>query len=213
MIAKLLGSVDSFGEDWVIVNVGGVGYLVFCSVRTLRNLPTEGGSVALLIETHVREDHIHLYGFETQSEKDWFNLLQTVQGVGAKVALAVLAIFGGEELTQIVAAADKTALTRVSGIGPKVAGRIVGELKDKVAKMDLGSAAFQQPSVGGNASSKKDKAEGGAHVAAGDAVSALVNLGYSRADAFGAVATAGRQLGPDATVEQLITAGLKELAA
>jgi len=101
----------------------------------------------------------------------------------------------------------------VSGIGPKVAGRIVGELKDKVAKMDLGSAAFQQPSVGGKASSKKDKAEGGAHVAAGDAVSALVNLGYSRADAFGAVATAGRQLGPDATVEQLITAGLKELAA
>jgi len=214
MIAKLLGTVDSFGEDWVIVNVGGVGYLVFCSARTLRNLPTEGGDVSLMIETHVREDHIHLYGFQTQSEKEWFNLLQTVQGVGAKVALAVLATFGGEELTQIVAAADKTALTRVSGIGPKVAGRIVSELKDKVAKLDLGSVAFQQTDTTGKVKSAEGKGDAaGAHVAAGDAVSALVNLGYNRADAFGAVATAGRRLGPDATVEQLITAGLKELAA
>ncbi|MBO6827088.1 MAG: Holliday junction branch migration protein RuvA [Sneathiella sp.] len=213
MIAKLIGSVDSYGEDWVIVNVGGVGYLVFCSARTLRNLPTEGGDIALMIETHVREDHIHLYGFQTQTEKSWFNLLQTVQGVGAKVALAVLATFGGDELTQIVAAGDKTALTRVSGIGPKVAGRIVSELKDKVAKMDLGSAAFQKVESAGEAKSEDPKSDGGAHVAAGDAVSALVNLGYNRADAFGAVATAGRKLGPDATVEQLITAGLKELAA
>ncbi len=213
MIAKLIGSVDSYGEDWVIVNVGGVGYLVFCSARTLRNLPTEGGDIALMIETHVREDHIHLYGFQTQTEKSWFNLLQTVQGVGAKVALAVLATFGGDELTQIVAAADKTALTRVSGIGPKVAGRIVSELKDKVAKMDLGSSAFQKVESAGKVKSEGPKSDGGAHVAAGDAVSALVNLGYNRADAFGAVATAGRKLGPDATVEQLITAGLKELAA
>lgn len=213
MIAKLIGSVDSYGEDWVIVNVGGVGYLVFCSARTLRNLPTEGGDISLMIETHVREDHLHLYGFQTQTEKSWFNLLQTVQGVGAKVALAVLATFGGDELTQIVAAADKTALTRVSGIGPKVAGRIVSELKDKVAKMDLGSAAFQKVESADKVKPEDPKLDGGAHVAAGDAVSALVNLGYNRADAFGAVATAGRKLGPDATVEQLITAGLKELAA
>ncbi|MBE7637974.1 Holliday junction branch migration protein RuvA [Sneathiella sp. P13V-1] len=211
MIAKLIGKVDSFGEDWVIVNVNGVGYLAFCSARTLRNLPTEGGDVTLLIETHVREDHIHLYGFQTQAEKQWFTLLQTVQGVGAKVALAILATFGGDELTQIVAAADKTALTRVSGIGPKVAGRITSELKDKVAKMDLGAAAFQTAATDKKASKTVDSGAGGP-VAAGDAVSALVNLGYARGDAFGAVATAGRQLGPDATVEQLITAGLKELA-
>ncbi|GLQ06325.1 Holliday junction branch migration protein RuvA [Sneathiella chinensis] len=210
MIAKLSGSLDSVGEDWIIIDVGGVGYLVFCSGRTLRVLPEVGGSVSLMIETHVREDHIHLFGFQSMAEKAWFTLLQTVQGVGAKVALGVLSIFSGEELTQIVAAADKTALTRVSGVGPKVAGRIVAELKDKVAKMDLGPVAF----AGATDKGKKAAAtDGGSAVAAGDAVSALVNLGYGRADAFGAVAAAARRLGPDATVEALITAGLKELAA
>jgi len=208
LIAKLTGKVDSSGDDWFILDVNGVGYLIFASVRTLRNLPAIGEIVSMMIETHVREDHIHLYGFQTSSEKAWFALLQTVQGVGAKVALAILSIYDGEELTQIVAAADKTALTRVSGIGPKVAGRITAELKDKVAKMDLGAAAFTEKTVG----SKTDKTAAVNHTAAGDAVSALVNLGYGRADAFGAVATAGRELGAEATVEQLITAGLKELA-
>ena len=209
MIAKLTGKVDSSGEDWFILDVNGVGYLIFASVRTLRNLPAIGEIASMMIETHVREDHIHLYGFQTSSEKAWFALLQTVQGVGAKVALAILSIYDGEELTQIVAAADKTALTRVSGIGPKVAGRITAELKDKVAKMDLGAAAFTEKVAG----AKKDNATAAVnHTAAGDAVSALVNLGYGRADAFGAIAAVGRQLGADATVEQLITAGLKELA-
>ncbi|MAZ02338.1 MAG: Holliday junction branch migration protein RuvA [Sneathiella sp.] len=205
MIAKLTGKLDSVGEDWIVIDVGGVGYLVFCSGRTLRNLPEAGGIVSLHIETHVREDHIHLYGFDGVAERAWFLLLQTVQGVGARVALGILSLYAGDELTQIVAAQDKTALTRVSGVGPKVAGRITAELKDKVAKMDLGPVAFNAEV----SSSAPKPAQG----AAGDAVSALVNLGYGRADAFGAVAAAARALGPDATVEALITAGLKELAA
>ncbi|MBL4665778.1 MAG: Holliday junction branch migration protein RuvA [Sneathiella sp.] len=209
MIAKLTGTVDSSGEDWVILDVNGVGYLIFCSVKTLRSLPLDGSVTSLQIETHVREDHIHLYGFQGAGEKAWFTLLQTVQGVGAKVALAILSLFGSEELIQIVVAADKTALTRVSGVGPKVAGRITAELKDKVAKMDLGAGAFVQA---GAETKSKDKMVP-SHTAAGDAVSALVNLGYGRVDAFGAVATVGRNLGADATVEQLITEGLKELAA
>ena len=207
MIAKLTGKLDSVGEDWAIIDVGGVGYLVFCSGRTLRMMPEVGGTVSLHIETNVREDHIHLYGFQEVSERIWFVLLQTVQGVGAKVGLAVLSLYSGDELTQIIAAGDKTALTRVTGVGPKVATRIATELKDKVAKMDLGPVAFAAEvtrPAGGN---------GPDQVAAGDAVSALVNLGYGRADAFGAVAAAVRAQGVDATVASLITAGLKELAA
>jgi holliday junction DNA helicase RuvA len=208
MIAKLTGKLDSVGEDWVIVDVGGVGYLVFCSSRTLRVMPEIGGIVALHIETHVREDHIHLYGFQNVSERSWFLLLQTVQGVGAKVALAFLSLYSSEELTQIIAAGDKTALTRVNGVGPKVAGRVASELKDKVAKMDLGPVAFAA-----EVSSPAHARGGTSPAAAGDAVSALVNLGYGRAEAFGAVASAARALGPEATVEDLITTGLKELAA
>lgn len=207
MIAKLTGKLDTVGEDWIILDVGGVGYLVFCSVRTLRSLPEKGGIVSLHIETHVREDHIHLYGFESVAARSWFTLLQTVQGVGAKVALGILSLYSGNELTQIVAAQDKTALTRVSGVGAKVAGRITAELKDKVAKMDLGPVAFNAE-VSSAAGAPKAQ-----QTAAGDAVSALVNLGYGRADAFGAVAAAARTLGPEASVEALITAGLKELAA
>lgn len=209
MIAKLTGTLDSAGDDWIIIDVGGVGYLVYCSGRTLRSVPEAGGVISLQIETHVREDHIHLFGFQGAGEKAWFSLLQTVQGVGAKVALGILSLFGSDELTQIVAAADKTALTRVSGVGPKVAGRVVAELKDKVAKMDLGMAALN---TGSAASEKKGAGAAIEGNAAGDAVSALVNLGYGRADAFGAIATVGRRLGPEATLEALITEGLKELA-
>ena len=206
MIAKLTGKLDTIGEDWIVIDVGGVGYLVFCSGRVLRSLPENGGFVSLHIETHVREDHIHLYGFQEVAERAWFVMLQTVQGVGAKVALGILSLYGGDELTQIVAAADKTALTRVSGVGPKVASRITTELKDKVAKMNLGPAAF-------NAGASLKAVAAPAQSAAGDAVSALVNLGYGRAEAFGAVASAARNLGAEASVEALITAGLKELAA
>ncbi|MFO1060478.1 MAG: Holliday junction branch migration protein RuvA [Dongiaceae bacterium] len=202
MIAKLSGRLDQAGPDWAVVDVGGVGYLVFCSSRTLARLPAPGGAVSLLVETHVREDHIHLYGFADAAARDWFRLLTTVQGVGAKVALAVQSVLDPDELLQAVAAQDKTNLTRASGVGPKLAGRIVAELKDKVGALALGAGAAQasaMPAISPSA-------------AVADAVSALVNLGYRRAEAFGAVTGAAGRLGPDAALEELLRAGLKELS-
>jgi Holliday junction DNA helicase RuvA len=201
MIAKLRGLVDAVGEDFAVIDVGGVGYLVFCSGRTLSRLPAIGQGVSLVIETHVREDHIHLYGFGDGGERDWFRLLTTVQGVGAKVALAVLSTLSPDALTQAVAAQDKAALTRASGVGPKLAQRIVGELKDKVANLSLGVGA-RLPGAA--------MPEGGGGLAA-DAVSALVNLGYGRGDAFAAVAKALGNLGEGASLDALIKAGLKAL--
>ncbi len=202
MIAKLSGIVDSTGSDWVVVDVGGVGYLAFCSGRTLAALPAAGSPVSLLVETHVREDHIHLYGFLDAADRDWFRLLTTVQGVGARVALAVQSVLSATDLMQAVLIQDKTPLTRASGVGPKLAGRIVAELKDKVGGISLAAPAA--------AIADAAAVEGGP---VADAVSALVNLGYRRAEAFGAVAHAARQLGPDAGIEALIRAGLKELSA
>ncbi len=206
MIGKLTGLVDSSGEDWVIVDVSGVGYLVHCSSRTLANLPGAGESVSLLIETHVREDHIHLYGFLQAAERDWFGLLSTVQGVGVKMTLAILSVLPPSELIQAIAAQDKRALTRANGVGPKLAGRIVAELKEKAGKLALGPAAAL---VGGTTAA----ARGGAPVLSEDAISVLVNLGYQRGEAFGAVAQATRDLGADAPLEAVIKAGLKELSA
>ena len=145
MIGKLTGLVDSSGDDWALIDVSGVGYQVFSSRRTLGRLPVRGDPVSLLIETHVREDHIHLYGFIDQAERDWFRLLGTVQGVGAKMALAILSALSPEELIQAIAAQDKTLLTRASGVGPKLAGRVVAELKDKVGNLALGPAAVVLP--------------------------------------------------------------------
>ena len=183
-----------------MIDVGGVGYLVFCSARTLSRLPAIGEAARLEVETHVREDHIHLYGFLDADERAWFRLLTTVQGVGARVALAILSIHSPDELVQAVAAQDKAAVSRANGVGPKLAGRIVAELRDKVGGLTLGPAA-----AGATAQ--------GDAVAGEEAVSALVNLGYSRGDAFGAVARAGRQLGADAALDTLIRQGLKELAS
>jgi Holliday junction DNA helicase RuvA len=197
MIAKLTGLVDSQGEDWAVLDVSGVGYLVFCSGRTLGTLPRRGETARLFIDTHVREDHIHLYGFAEAAERDWFRLLQSVQGVGARVALAILSALSAGELTQTIAAQDKVPLTRASGVGAKLAQRIVAELKDKVA------AAVPGP-VSADAAAGNGEAQ--------DAVSALVNLGYPRVEAFGAVAAATRELGGEAGVEALIRRGLKELA-
>lgn len=205
MIAKLKGLLDSVSEIGCIVDVGGVGYQVFASARTLRNLPPMGQAVQLFIETHVREDHIHLFGFLTQAERAWFNLLQTVQGVGAKVALAILGSLSTDELTRALAAGDKAMLTRCDGVGPKLALRLITELKDKLGGLDLGAAAAGLPSAGESAA-----VEGQGAVA--DALSALVNLGYKRVDAFGAVTVAARQLGDKADVSSLIRLGLKELA-
>ena len=135
MIGKLRGHLDSITSEGVILDVGGVGYLVHVSGRTLGALPPVGESASLLIETHVREDHIHLYGFAEAGERDWFRLLETVQGVGVRHALAILSVLTPGDLTQAVAAQDKRALARASGVGPKLAGRIVAELKDKVEEL------------------------------------------------------------------------------
>lgn len=207
MIAKLNGRVDSLGDDWAIVDVGGVGYLAFCSGRTLGQLGT-GEVVSLLIETHVREDHIHLYGFATIAERDWFRLLTTVQGVGAKVGLGILSSLTSDDLLHAIAAGDKAAITRANGVGPKLAVRILTELKDKIGGLALGRAALGAPSGGG-----ATVVDAAMRAEISDAVSALVNLGYSPSDALGAVSRAAADMGDDAPVENLIRAGLMVLGA
>ncbi|MEH6630314.1 MAG: Holliday junction branch migration protein RuvA [Halopseudomonas aestusnigri] len=206
MIGKLTGKVDSTGDDWVMLDVGGVGYVAFCSSRTLSALPGEGEVTSLLIETHVREDHIHLFGFSTQAEKEWYLLLGTVQGVGAKVGLAILSAISPDELSVAIAAQDKTTLTRASGVGPKLAVRIVNELKDKLAKLSLGMSGQVVDS------SKENKGTTPSTLAVSeDAVSALVNLGYRRSEAYSAVAKVSSEQGLDAPLENLIKGGLAEL--
>lgn len=228
MIAKLRGIVDFIGEDSVIIDVNGVGYLVFASRRTLSMLPQKGGDAGLMIETHVREDHIHLYGFADNAEKQWFSLLTTVQGVGAKVALALLSVLSPTDLLRALAAQDTTALCRAPGIGPKVATRIVGELKDKAAKLNLGPVAAPAAPEPAKPTKSKKSDKSSADVSAdtapvepvvddsvvmADAVSALVNLGYGRSEAFGAVGKAAQQAGEDKSIDTLIRLGLKELSA
>jgi|TARA_B110000305_G_scaffold47253_2_gene50470 Holliday junction DNA helicase RuvA len=198
VIAKLRGLLDSFGDDWCIIDVNGIGYHVFCSSRTLNNLNGLGEEVTLLIETHIREDHFHLFGFATELERDWFRLVQTVQGVGAKVALAILSAVGPDELSNSIAAQDKTVVGQATGVGPKLATRIIHELKDKVAKFAL------TPVKLGDGSPLRSSA-------LGDAVSALSNLGYKQAEAYTAVSKAIND-GADDDVQVLIRLGLKELA-
>ncbi len=180
-----------------MLDVNGVGYLVFCSSRTLARAPRRGEPLRLLVETHVREDHIHLFGFAEESERHWFRLLNTVQGVGARLALAILGTLAPDALVTAILAQDKAALTRAEGVGPKLAQRIVSELKDKVGAVALGAAAQAMPE--------------GAEAATSDAVSALVNLGYQRSEAYGAISAAARRLGPKAALDALIRAGLREL--
>ncbi len=202
MIARLAGIVDWVGEDGVVVDVGGVGYLAFCSTRTIGRLPPPGSPARLLIETHVREDHIHLYGFIDAAERDWFRLLTTVQGVGARLALAVLSAVTPEELSLAILAQDRTVPARAEGVGPRLAARIVNELKDKVSGLTLPVALTAASAAAGRAD------EG----PAAEAISALVNLGYRRVEAFGAIAAAAQRLGPAAQTGALIRAGLQELA-
>ncbi|VAV87380.1 Holliday junction ATP-dependent DNA helicase RuvA [hydrothermal vent metagenome] len=201
MIAKLKGLVDTIGEDYCIIDVNGVGYLVFCSGRTLGNLPAVGEAVTLMIETHVREDHIHLFGFASALEKDWFNLVQTVQGVGAKVALAILSVVAIDELSNSIAAQDKTVVGRAKGVGPKLATRFITELKDKVSQFAISPSA---PDTSGAPSADGRTVQ--------DAVSALANLGYRQTEAYMAVSAAARSIDGEATVSDLIRLGLKELA-
>ena len=208
MIARLKGLVDALGDDWVILDVGGVGYLAFCSARTLAKLPGQGLATQLEIETHVREDHIHLYGFADLAERDWFRLLTSVQGVGAKVGLAILSVLPPDQLVQAIASGDKVAIARANGVGPKLAGRIASELKDKVGSLSLGAAALAEKGVVANDAVKS--ANDAAPPAAEDAISALVNLGYGRSEAFTAVASVLKEQA-DAPLSDLVRLGLKEL--
>ena len=204
MIGKLKGVVDSFGTDFLILDVHGVGYQVHCSARTLTMLPAPGEAATLSIETYVREDQIKLFGFASDAEREWFRLLQTVQGVGAKVALSVLSTLKVGELATAIAMRDKAAVSRSPGVGAKVAERIVTELKDKVpafADIDAGAAH-----LAGALDEKR------APRPVMDAVSALVNLGYGQPQAAAAIAAASRHAGDGADVQTLIRQGLKELA-
>jgi len=204
MIGKLKGVVDSYGEDYVILDVGGVGYQVHCSARTLQALPAAGEAATLSIETYVREDQIKLFGFASDVEREWFRLLQTVQGVGAKVALSVLGTLRVSELANAVAMRDKAQVARAPGVGPKVAERIVTELKDKAPAF-----ADVEPGVVHLAGSLDEKR---APKPVADAVSALVNLGYGQPQAAAAIAVAARNAGEGADTATLIRQGLKELA-
>ena len=204
MIGKLKGVIDSYGEDFIVLDVQGVGYLVHCSARTLQALPGAGEAATLSIETHVREDQIRLFGFLSDAEREWFRLLQTVQGVGAKVALSVLSTFKPGDLASAIAMGDKAAIRRAPGVGPTVAERLVIELKHKApAYSDLDPAVIR---LSGELSDKR------APQPVRDAVSALVNLGYGQPQAAAAIAAAAREAGEGSDAARLIRLGLKELA-
>ncbi|MET3661510.1 Holliday junction branch migration protein RuvA [Aquamicrobium ahrensii] len=205
MIGKLKGTLDEIDEDHCVVDVHGVGYVAFCSARTLAALPAPGEAVVLFIETLVREDMIRLYGFSSALEREWFRLLSTnVPGVGAKVALSVLSTLGPADLANAIALRDIAMVTRAPGVGKKVAERILTELKNK-APAYAGEAA-------GNIGLKQELGEGVAPAPVADAVSALTNLGYARDIAANAVAAALKSAGEDADSARLIRLGLKELA-
>lgn len=207
MIAKLKGLLDSTGDDWAVIDVGGVGYLVYCSGRTLQKLPAPGEACTVYVETHVREDHIHLYGFLTEGDRAFFRMLNTVQGVGSKVALSILSVASAEQLVQAIAAQDKALFTRANGVGPKVAGRIVSELKDKAAGLVLGAPVGLSQPVAATVGAAAPPDAG----AIDEAVSALTNLGYGRLDAFSAVSRAAQAQGDGASTQSLLSAALKDL--
>lgn len=204
MIGKLKGVIDSQGEDHVILDVHGVGYVVLCSAKTLAALPSAGEAAVLSIETQVREDAIRLFGFRTDTEREWFRLLQTVQGVGSKVALGILSALDPGALATAIGTQDKAAIARSPGVGPKLAARIVAELKDKApAAVGLDPALARLAGALGDRKAPQPVA---------DAVSALVNLGYPQAQATAAVAAALRIAGDGVEAPQLIRLGLKEMA-
>lgn len=211
MIGKLRGLLDTTAEDHAILDVNGVGYLVFASSRALGQLQNVQGEVTLWIETHVREDHIHLYGFLTEAERQWFRTLTSVQGVGSKMALSLLGALSTQEISDAIAAQDKTMLTRANGVGPRLAERIITELKNKLPTLAaaLSIPASLEPVKGGKG--KAAPPEPG-QAARQEAISALVNLGYGRVDAFSAVARAVQETGAE-KVEELIPLCLRYLAA
>lgn len=204
MIGRLKGTVEAYGEDHVILDVQGVGYLVHCPARVLQAMPAVGEAARLSIETYVREEMIRLYGFPDDGEREWFRILMTVQGVGAKVALGVLSILSPSALATAVATRDVAQVARAPGVGKKVAERIVAELKDRAPVYHGVDPALAH--LSGEIAEKR------APQPVADAVSALVNLGYAQAQASAAVAAALRAAGEDAGTASLIRLGLKELA-
>jgi holliday junction DNA helicase RuvA len=203
VIAKLKGTVESVDADSAVIDVNGVGYLVSASARTLRDFVV-GGAVTVLVETIVREDAIALYGFLETAERDWFRILTTVQGVGARVALSILSTLPPDEIARAIAAQDKATLSRPAGVGPKLAARLATELKDKAAAFGVAPTAATAADMVTSAGPPGSVNE--------DAVSALVNLGYRRVEAFGAVARVTQRLGTEAKLDAVIRAALQELA-
>ena len=203
MIAKLKGVVDAIDEGGAVIDVNGVGYLVSASSRTLRDLVV-GQPATLLVETIVREDAIALYGFLDTAERDWFRILTTVQGVGARVGLSILSTMAPDEIARAIAAGDKASLSRPAGVGPKLAARLATELKDKAAAFGVAPAPARGHEADARAAAASSVNE--------DAVSALVNLDYRRVEAFGAVARVTQRLGPGAPLDAVIRAALQELA-
>ena len=197
MIARLTGILAETTADHAVLDVGGVGYLVQASARTLSAIGPVGGQVMLLTEMQVREDSMTLFGFGSAGERDWFRLLISVQGVGGKVALAILSTLEADELSRAVSSGDKAMVARANGVGPKLAQRIVMELKDKIGGVTLGSAGSLPKAAAG---------------AAADAVSALANLGFKPAEAGAAVAAAEAELGEGASLDALVRLALKKAA-
>lgn len=204
MIGKLRGIVDSISDEGVIIDCGGVGYLAYCSPRTIATLSV-GSAAQLIIETHVREEHIHLYGFADTVEREWFRLLTTVQRVGNKMALTILGSYAPQQIAHAILAKDTTAFSRISGVGPKLAERIVTELKDKVAKLPTSEFTI----VASNAKPAKGKEAPAAANALEDTISALVNLGYTRSEAYGAAMKASEE--GDDSLDGMIKHSLKQL--
>ena len=197
MIAKLRGQLYSFAADHAVIDVNGVGYLVFASSRTLSALGAIGSEVVVHTEMKVSQDDIRLIGFATAGERDWFRLLTGVQGVGTRVALGILSALSADELSTAVASGDSRMIARAQGVGPKLAQRIVNELKDKVGAVALGPAGAAPPPPGS---------------ASADAVSALLNLGFRPAEASAAVAKAEAELGPGGSLDAMVRTALKKAA-
>jgi Holliday junction DNA helicase RuvA len=206
MIGKLRGKVDAIGESHAIIDVNGVGYEVQLSSRTLRNMKL-GEDISLTIDTHVREDSIKLFGFASEIERSWFRTLQTIQGVGSKVALAVLGTLSPQDLANAIALKDTGAVAQTPGVGKKLAERLVLELQDKAPALTV--AGLHVPTASAPSGTSLRPAEVSA---AAEAISALTNLGYNPAQASAAIAVAAKELGADADTAKLIRRGLKELA-
>jgi len=198
MIARLTGILAELGADHAVLDVGGVGYLVQASARTLSAIGAVGSSTMLLTEMQVREDSMTLFGFGSAGERDWFRLLTGVQGVGGRVALSILSTLDADELSRAVAGQDKAMIARANGVGPKLAQRIAMELKDKIGTVPLGPAGSLPRATAGGA--------------AADAVSALANLGFKPAEAGAAVAAAEAELGDGASLDALVRLALKKAA-